>query len=67
VTELGFTPAIYSSSYKQLDGARIAFSHANNMRVIPWTVNAREDIQKMIDLGVDGLITDYPNRSPKLP
>jgi glycerophosphoryl diester phosphodiesterase len=27
----------------------------------------REDIQKMIDLGVDGLITDYPNRSPKLP
>lgn len=65
--ELGFTPAIYSSSYKQLDGARIAFSHANNMRVIPWTVNAREDIQKMIDLGVDGLITDYPNRSPKLP
>ena len=67
VTELGFTPAIYSSSYKQLDGARIAFSHANNMRVIPWTVNSREDIQKMIDLGVDGLITDYPNRSPKLP
>lgn len=65
--ELGFTPAIYSSSYKQLDGARIAFSHANNMRVIPWTVNVREDIQKMIDLGVDGLITDYPNRSPKLP
>lgn len=65
--ELGFTPAIYSSSYKQLDGARIAFSHANNMRVIPWTVNAREDIQIMIDLGVDGLITDYPNRSPKLP
>jgi glycerophosphoryl diester phosphodiesterase len=65
--ELGFTPAIYSSSYRQLDASRIAFSHANNMRVIPWTVNVREDIQKMIDLGVDGLITDYPNRSPKLP
>jgi glycerophosphoryl diester phosphodiesterase len=67
LNELGFTPAIYSSSYKQLDGARIAFSHANKMRVIPWTVNVREDIQKMIDLGVDGLITDYPNCSPKLP
>jgi glycerophosphoryl diester phosphodiesterase len=37
------------------------------MQVIPWTVNARVDIQKMIDLGVDGLITDYPDRSPKLP
>lgn len=67
LSELGFTPAIYSSSYRQLDASRIAFSHANNMRVIPWTVNVREDIQKMIDLGVDGLITDYPNRSPKLP
>lgn len=65
--ELGFIPAIYSSSYKQLDGARIAFSKSNGMQVIPWTVNLREDIQKMIDLGVDGLITDYPNRSPKLP
>jgi glycerophosphoryl diester phosphodiesterase len=67
LSELGFTPAIYSSSYRQLDASRIAFSHANHMRVIPWTVNVREDIQKMIDLGVDGLITDYPNRSPKLP
>ena len=67
LSELGFTPAIYSSSYRQLDASRIAFSHANNMRVIPWTVNVREDMQKMIDLGVDGLITDYPNRSPKLP
>lgn len=67
LSELGFTPAIYSSSYRQLDASRVAFSHANNMRVIPWTVNVREDMQKMIDLGVDGLITDYPNRSPKLP
>ncbi len=67
LSELGFTPTIYSSSYRQLDASRIAFSHANHMRVIPWTVNVREDIQKMIDLGVDGLITDYPNRSPKLP
>jgi glycerophosphoryl diester phosphodiesterase len=67
LAELGFTPAIYSSSYRQLDAERIAFSHSNHMRVIPWTVNVREDIQKMIDLGVDGLITDYPNRSPKLP
>jgi glycerophosphoryl diester phosphodiesterase len=67
VTELGFTPAIYSSSYKQLDASRIAYSHSKGMQVIPWTVNARVDIQKMIDLGVDGLITDYPDRSPKLP
>ncbi len=64
---LGFTPAIYSPSYKQLNAARVAYSHENKMRVIPWTVNKQDDFIKIIDLGVDGLITDYPNRSPKLP
>ncbi len=67
LADLGFTPAIYSPSFRQLDKSRLEFSHAHGMRVIPWTVNLREDIQKMIELGVDGLITDYPNRSPKLP
>lgn len=27
-----------------------------------WTVNEREDILRMIDFGVDGIISDYPNR-----
>jgi glycerophosphoryl diester phosphodiesterase len=67
MADLGFTPAIYSPSFKQLDVSRMGISHAHGMRVIPWTVNVREDIQKMIDLGVDGLITDYPNRSPIIP
>ena len=32
------------------------------MTVIPWTVNDRADAIRMIELGVDGLITDYPDR-----
>ena len=31
-------------------------------KVNVWTVNEREDIQRMIDFGVDGIISDYPNR-----
>jgi glycerophosphoryl diester phosphodiesterase len=36
------------------------------MKVIPWTVNEPDDMRKMLRLGVDGLITDYPNRFNKL-
>jgi glycerophosphoryl diester phosphodiesterase len=30
--------------------------------VIPWTVNERADMERLIALAVDGLITDYPDR-----
>jgi glycerophosphoryl diester phosphodiesterase len=30
------------------------------MKVIPWTVNKPKDMQRLIDWGVDGLITDSP-------
>jgi glycerophosphoryl diester phosphodiesterase len=36
------------------------------LRIIPWTVNETEDMKRMRDLGVDGLITDYPNRAAEL-
>jgi glycerophosphoryl diester phosphodiesterase len=36
--------------------------HENSVRVVPWTVNKITDMEKIIGYGVDGLITDYPNR-----
>jgi len=30
--------------------------------VIPWTVNESADMRRLIGMGVDGIITDYPNR-----
>ena len=36
------------------------------MRLIPWTVNEIDDMQKMLDWKVDGFITDYPNRAASL-
>jgi glycerophosphoryl diester phosphodiesterase len=32
------------------------------MKLVPWTVNSDEDIMKMVDMGVNGIITDYPNK-----
>jgi glycerophosphoryl diester phosphodiesterase len=37
-------------------------SHENNLGVYPWTVNSRDDIQKLIEFGVDGIITNDVTR-----
>ncbi|HSY62099.1 MAG TPA: glycerophosphodiester phosphodiesterase [Cytophaga sp.] len=58
---LTFTPAIYSPDYTLLTKKDVDAAHALGIRVIPWTVNTKEEIETLIKMGVDGLITDYPN------
>ncbi len=58
---LGFTPTIYSPEFKYVTKEMVDYCHANKMKVIPWTVNTKKEIDDLIALGVDGLITDYPN------
>ncbi|WP_067574208.1 glycerophosphodiester phosphodiesterase [Nocardia acidivorans] len=43
--------------------AYVARAHALGLRVIPWTVNDKQTIGSVLDQGVDGIITDYPNRA----
>jgi glycerophosphoryl diester phosphodiesterase len=62
---LGFTPEIFSSSYRFLTKEQIDFCHARGMQVIPWTINTTAEMQKFSDWQVDGIITDYPNRAPQ--
>jgi len=59
---LGFDPEIYSPSFELVDQALIEKCAARNIKVIPWTVNEEADVLRMLDLGVDGIITDYPNK-----
>jgi glycerophosphoryl diester phosphodiesterase len=40
----------------------VAEAHSMGIKVIPWTVDDEPTINKLIDDGVDGLITDYPDR-----
>ena len=58
---LGFMPTIYSPSYQLVDETIIKECHSKNIKIIPWTVNDTVAMKKLIAMGVDGLITDYPN------
>lgn len=61
LTKLGFVPDIYSPYYKLVTPKLIQNSHARGMKVVPWTVNELKEMQRLKDVGVDGLISDYPN------
>ena len=37
-------------------------AHAHDLRVVSWTANTAEEMQKLISAGVDGIITNYPDR-----
>ncbi len=66
ISTLGFTLDIYSSWYKDLSAEDVDYLHQQNVLVIPWTVNEIEDMKMLIDWGVDGIITDYPDRAADL-
>lgn len=65
IKDLGFQPDIYSPFYKLLNPKKVKQLHALGIKVIPWTVNTTPEMQKLRAMGVDGIITDYPNRIPK--
>ena len=59
--QLGFTPTIYSPAYSLVTPALISDCHRKKIKVIPWTVDDKKEIDRLTHLGVDGIITDYPD------
>jgi len=53
---------VWSPFHGELDEAAVREARALGLRVIPWTVNDPATIERMLDLGVDGLISDHPER-----
>ncbi|MVM33241.1 glycerophosphodiester phosphodiesterase [Spirosoma sp. HMF4905] len=66
IEELGFKPDIYSPYFRLLSQKKIVWLHKQGIKVIPWTVNQRKDMTRLKKWGVDGLITDYPDRASGL-
>ncbi|HYC28884.1 MAG TPA: glycerophosphodiester phosphodiesterase family protein [Chitinophagaceae bacterium] len=59
--QLGFVPQVYSPHFSLVTPQLLQQCHQKGMRVIPWTVNNKAEIERLRDLGVDGVITDYPD------
>ncbi len=66
MTKISFVPDIYSPYFRFVSKKLVDKAHAKGMKLIPWTVNEVKDMRKMIHVGVDGIITDYPDRIGKL-
>jgi glycerophosphoryl diester phosphodiesterase len=54
--------AVWSPTFREVTPEALAEAKALKIGVIPWTVNERADMERLIDMGVDGIITDYPDR-----
>jgi len=61
IEDLGFTPTIYSPAQELVDLNLVQECRSKMIKLIPWTVNDLETIRRFVALGVDGIITDYPN------
>jgi glycerophosphoryl diester phosphodiesterase len=52
----------YAGALHVLTREFVEAAHARNLHVHAWTVNSPEDMRRLLDLGVDGVMTDYPDR-----
>jgi len=61
IADLGYKPFILSPVWQMVNTELVSKAHADGVKVIPWTANKLEDIQKLKALKVDGIISDYPD------
>ena len=61
---LGFTPTTFGPDFTSVTAGSVHALRTDfpGLRLVPWTVNDRADMQRLLVLGVDGLTTDYPDR-----
>lgn len=64
--QLGYIPEVYSPNYHFLSKKLIKSCKKKQIQIIPWTVNEFEDLKDILQLNVDGVITDYPNKAIRL-
>ena len=53
---------IWAPNFNNIDASSAQRAHDLGLQLVPWTVNETADMRRLIDWGVDGIITDYPDR-----
>ena len=53
---------VWSAFYRDVTKQNVELAHKHGLATCVWTVNREQDIIRMIEYGVDGIITDYPKK-----
>ncbi len=59
--DLGFIPFIYSPAFSLVTPLLMKQCKDSGIKLIPWTVNDPEKIKELKKMGVDGIISDFPD------
>lgn len=62
MAKLKFTPQWLSPHHSITDEALVQKCREKGMKIVPWTVDKPEDIKRILDLKVDAIISNYPDR-----
>ena len=63
---LGFTPATLSPHFSLVTTDLVTLCRKKGMKLVPWTVNRTEDLERISGYDIDGVITDYPDRAVRI-
>lgn len=63
LSRLSFKPNMYSPQYSMVNEAMLKTLRSKDIELAVWTVNEPKDIERMLQLGVDAIITDFPDRA----
>lgn len=62
MSKLDFMPEWLSPPYENVDQELMDRAHKDGMKVVTWTVDDKDEMRRLIGLGVEGIISNYPNR-----
>ena len=62
MARLDFTPQWLSPQHDNVNQALMDFAHERGMKVVTWTVDQKEEMRRLIGLGVEAIISNYPDR-----
>jgi glycerophosphoryl diester phosphodiesterase len=66
IYRLGFMPRYYGPRSCYVDKELLQQLHAMSVMVVPWGAQDNKELHRLVDLGVDGIVTDYPNELKRI-